>query len=67
VERVEAILAYCDFPWLPCSPSRPLLLAPLAPPGSSWLLLAPAGFSWLLLAPAGSSWLLLPALSRLLF
>ena len=35
------------------------MVLPLAPPGSSWLLLAPPGSSWLLLAPPGSPWLLL--------
>ena len=40
----------------------PLPLPPLAPPGSSWLLLAPWVPPWLLLAAPGSPWLLLAAL-----
>ena len=47
---------------------RTPFLLPLAPLGSSWLLLAPPGTSCLLLAPPGSSWLFLapPGLARLL-
>ena len=41
----------------PVAPPGSCLLAPLAPPGCSWLLLGPPSYSWLLLGPHDSSWL----------
>ena len=46
-------------PWLPMAPPGSSCLLLLAPPGSSWPLHAPPCLSLLLLASPGSSWLLL--------